>query len=60
MHLKIIILNEVRKRKTNMISLTCKISTKKKNGTNELTYKTDLQIQTYRTNLCLPEGKDGE
>ena len=56
MYLKIIMLNEVRKRKTktNMISLTCEIS---KNGTNELTYKKN---QTYRTKLCLPEGKDGE
>ena len=27
--------------------------------TNELTYKTEADSQTWKTNLCLPKGKGG-
>ena len=32
---------------------------KKKKGTNELIYKTEVESQMYKTNLCLPEDKGG-
>ena len=31
----------------------------KRNDTNELTYKTERDSQTYKTNLWLPGGRDG-
>ena len=31
----------------------------KKNGTNELIYKTETDPQTLKTNLRLPKGKGG-
>ena len=32
---------------------------KKKKGTNELIYKTEIDPQTQKTNLWLPKGKGG-
>ena len=32
----------------------------KKNDTSELTYKREIDPQTYKTNLWLPKGKGGE
>ena len=32
----------------------------KKNGTNELIYKTSTDLQILKTNLWLPKGKCGE
>ena len=32
----------------------------KKNDTNELIYKTEIDLQTQKTNLRLPKGKGGE
>ena len=48
-------LSELRQRKTNMISLTCEIST---NGINELIYKTEIESQMQKTNLWLLRGKE--
>ena len=44
MYLEIIILSEVRKRKTNMISLMYR-NLKKKDDANELIYKTETDSQ---------------
>ena len=41
-----------------MISFLCGIL--KKKDTNELIYKTEIDAQTWKTNLWLPKGKDGE
>ena len=57
MNLEIIILREVsqaEKDKHHMISPTVK---SKKNDTNELTYKTEIDPQTWKINLWLPKGK---
>ena len=35
-------------------------STKKKSDTDELTYKTEIDSQTQKANLCLPTGKGGD
>ena len=32
---------------------------KKKKDTNELIYKTEIESQMQKKNLCLPEGKEG-
>ena len=40
-----------------MISLMCGIL--KKNDTNELIYKAEIDSQTQKTNLWLPKGKGG-
>ena len=56
MDLEIIILSEVsqiEKDKYLMMSLICEIL-KKKNDTNELIYKTEIDTHTHETNLCLP------
>ena len=60
MDLEIIILGEVSQKEKDkycVISLTCGIL---KNGTNELIYKTKIDLQTLKTNLGLPKGKGGE
>ena len=33
---------------------------KKKSDTDELTYKTEIDSQTQKANLCLPTGKGGD
>ena len=35
------------------------VESKKKNGTNELIYKTEIESQMLKTNLWLPGGKGG-
>ena len=60
MDLEIIILCEVSKTekdKYHMISLIRGIL--KKNGTNELIFKTEIDPQTQKTNFQLPKGKAG-
>ena len=55
--LEFIILSEVSQTEEDkyMISL---IYWTKKNDTNELIYKTETDLQTWKTNLWLPKGKD--
>ena len=55
MDLEIIILSEVRQRKTNIIY--CLYVESKKKSTNELIYETEIELQMQRTNLQLPGGK---
>ena len=56
--IEIIMLTEVGQTKTNiMISLICGIF--KKNNTNELIYKIEVDSQTQKTNLWLPQGTVG-
>ena len=58
--LEIITLNEVRqpkKDKSDMISLICGIL---KSDINELIYKTEMELQTQKTNLQLPKREEGE
>ena len=45
------------KEKHHTISLICEIL---KNDTNELIYKTEIDSQTQKTNLWLPQGKEGD
>ena len=56
MDLEIIILSEVRQRKTDyhMISLICGI---KKNNTNELISTAEIDSKTQKTKLWLPNRK---
>ena len=59
MDLEIIILSELsetEKNKYHIISLICGIL---KNDINELIYKTEIESQTYKTNLWLSKGKVG-
>ena len=58
MDLKIIILSEVRQRKWNIVWFHLYVESLK-NDTNELIYKTEIDSQTWRTNLQLPKGKEG-
>ena len=61
MDLEIVIMSEVSQThedKYRMISLTCRIL-KKKKGTNELIYKTEVESQIQKTNLWLPGSKGG-
>ena len=58
MDLEIIILSEVRQRKTNIICFHSHVYFIFLNGTSELIYKTDLQI--LKANLRLPKGKCGK
>ena len=56
MDLEIIILSELsetEKNKYHIISLICGIL---KNDINELIYKTEIESQTYKTNLWLSKG----
>ena len=56
--LGIVIVSEVsqtEKDKYHIILLTC--GTKKKNGTNELIYKTEIESQMQKTTLWLPGGR---
>ena len=60
MDLKIIILSEVRQRKTNVLRYHLHVeSKKKKKSTNELLYKTEIDSQSSKTNFWLPKGKCG-
>ena len=56
MALEIIILSEVHRKEKDksMISLTHEIF---KKDTNEFSYKTEEDSQTYKTNSWLPKGK---
>ena len=57
---EIIILSEVSqagKDKYHMTALICGIQ---KMYTNELIYKTEIDSQTWKTNLCLPKEEGGE
>ena len=56
MYLEIIILSELRERQ---ISYHIPYMWNLKNDTNELTYKTEIDSQTVKTNLWLPKGKGG-
>ena len=58
MDLEIIVLSEVRQRKTNIIWYHLYVESKE-NESNELIYKTETDSQTLKTNLCLPKGKHG-
>ena len=51
-----IILSEVRKRKTNDITY---VWNQKTNVAKELIYKTESDSQSQKTNLGLPKEKDG-
>ena len=55
MDLEITVLSEVTQTRTNIICYYSYVESNLKNDTNELTYRTDLQIS--RTNLWLPKGK---
>ena len=60
MDLEIVILSEVsqtEKDKYCMISLVCGIL---KNGTNELIYRTEIELKMQKTILWLPGGMRGE
>ena len=59
MDLEIIILSEVRPRKTNINDITYMWNLKK-NVINELTCKTEIDSQMQKTNLRLPKGKGRE
>ena len=50
-----IILSEIRQRKTN-VTYICDLKKKKKKDTNELIYKTETDSQTSKTNLWLTKG----
>ena len=56
MHLEIIIPSELRERQ---ISYHIPYMWNLKNDTNALTYKTEIDSQTVKTNLWLPKGKGG-
>ena len=43
MDLEIVIMSEVRHRKTNIVSYQLHVQSKKRRGTNELTYKTEVE-----------------
>ena len=57
MDLEIIMLNEVRQRKTNIIWYSLYVESKKKIDTSVLIYKTEIYPQPHETNLWLPKGK---
>ena len=63
MDLEIIIQSEVRQTERDKYMIA-DISTneiyKKKSDTDELTYKTEIDSQTQKANLCLPKGKGGD
>ena len=46
MDLEIVIMSEVRHRKTNIVSYQLHVQSKKRRGTNELTYKTEVESWT--------------
>ena len=56
MDLEIIIVSEIRRRKTNITWYRLHVESKK-NDTNELIYKIETDSQTQKTNLWLPKGK---
>ena len=55
---EIILLSEVRQRKMNIIWHGLYVQSKK-NDTNELIYKREIDPQTQKTNLWLPRRKAG-
>ena len=54
--LEIVILSEIRQRKTRIIWYHLYVESKR-NDTNGLIYKTETDSQTLKTNLRLPKGK---
>ena len=60
MDLEIIILSEVRQRNTNIIWYHLYVESKKKNDTNELIYKTEMDSHTHRKQkLMVTKGERG-
>ena len=59
MDLEIIMLREVRQRKTNILWYHSYVESNIKNDTNEVIYKTETDLQILKTNLWLPKGKWG-
>ena len=59
MDLEIIILSEVRQRKTNIIWYYLYVESNKKNDTNELIYKTETDSQISKSNLQYQRGNVG-
>ena len=59
MDLEVIILSEVKSDTEREISYDITCMWNLKYDTNELTYKTETDSQTYETNLWLPKGKGG-
>ena len=57
MDLEITILSEVSQTEKENTVYHLYVKSKKKNDTNELIYKTEIDSQTQRTNLRLPKGK---
>ena len=58
MNLEIVILREVSQTRTNIIY--CLYVESKEKGTNELTYKTEIESWMQKTNLWLPGDKWGQ
>ena len=57
-NLEIVIISEVSQRKTNSIQHGLYVKSKTKiNNTNELMCKTEVEPETWKTNLWLPKGK---
>ena len=56
MDLQVIILSELRKRKTTSYDVTYMRNLK--TDTNELIYKRETDSQMFKTNLWLPRGKE--
>ena len=59
MALEIIILSEVNQRKTNITWYHSYMKPNLKNETNELTNKTETDLQISKPNLWWPKGKRG-
>ena len=59
MDLEIIILSEVSQTEKDKYHDTAYMWNLKKNDTNEIIYKTEIDSQKQKTNLWLPKGKGG-
>ena len=59
MDLEIIIWSEVSQTEKDIYHMTSLMWNLKKNDTNELIYKTEIDSQAQKTNLWLPKGKGG-
>ena len=57
MDLEVIILSEVSQKEKDKYHNNIIYMQTLKNGTNELSYKTEINSQTQQTNLWLPKGK---
>ena len=60
MDLEIIILSEISQKERDKYHMISPIYGIFKNDTNELIYKTEIDSQTQKTNLWLPQGKEGD